>query len=367
MQKYASLKDQLLLLLLSYFWLFKGHFDPHHLLYILIAVSLTFVIAYQPSKLTQGMLLVGFVLVVSYHNYFIFVLPTLLYPFFAQRRIGLNLSILTVALGFTLLATGFGLNYDVGLFGLLIVALSLRIKTLHEVELERDYFNLLDQTTEKNLLLEEQKQQLIETQNQQLILGIADERNRIARDIHDNVGHLLSSSLIQLGAIQVINRDENLNQPLNQLKETVEAGMDNIRGSVHDLYDDSLDLKASIEHILQNFQFCETQLVYEISEEIPSNLKLDFLMIVKESLANVMKHSNATEVLLELTEHPGFYRLRIKDNGNFEEDLSPLDFGMGLSSMAERIQKQKGRFTAERETDGYQIFVIVPKKVEENK
>lgn len=67
------------------------------------------------------------------------------------------------------------------------------------------------------------------SQETQLALQIVEERNRIARDIHDNVGHLLSSAILQIGALEMINQEPKLKEPLENLSATVHTGMDRIR------------------------------------------------------------------------------------------------------------------------------------------
>lgn len=57
--------------------------------------------------------------------------------------------------------------------------------------------------------LSEQNKALALSQETQLALQIVEERNRIARDIHDNVGHLLSSAILQIGALEMINQEPN--------------------------------------------------------------------------------------------------------------------------------------------------------------
>ncbi len=59
------------------------------------------------------------------------------------------------------------------------------------------------------------------SQETQLALQIVEERNRIARDIHDNVGHLLSSAILQIGALEMINQEPKLKEPLENLSATV--------------------------------------------------------------------------------------------------------------------------------------------------
>lgn len=70
------------------------------------------------------------------------------------------------------------------------------------------------------------------------------ERNRIAREIHDNVGHMLSRSILQMGALITIHKEEPLHGQLAGVGETLNQAMNSIRESVHDLHDESIDLRA---------------------------------------------------------------------------------------------------------------------------
>ena len=69
------------------------------------------------------------------------------------------------------------------------------------------------------------------------------ERNRIAREIHDNVGHMLTRAILLLGAVKTINQDQKITDSLTLLEDTLTQTMDNIRSSVHNLHDNSIDLQ----------------------------------------------------------------------------------------------------------------------------
>ena len=64
------------------------------------------------------------------------------------------------------------------------------------------------------------------------------ERNRIAREIHDNVGHMLSRAILQMGALSTVYEEEPLHGQLLKVNDTLNLAMNNIRESVHDLHDD---------------------------------------------------------------------------------------------------------------------------------
>ena len=68
--------------------------------------------------------------------------------------------------------------------------------------------------------------------------------NRIAREIHDNVGHMLTRALLQTGALAVCIKEESLKASVAALQETLDSAMTSIRSSVHKLHDDAIPLKS---------------------------------------------------------------------------------------------------------------------------
>ena len=92
-------------------------------------------------------------------------------------------------------------------------------------------------------------------------------------------------------------------------------------------------------------------------------VKYCFISIVKEALANVSRHSNATEVKITVREHPVLFQLSMEDNGK-EIEYNKQDIeGVGLTNMQERVNGLKGNFRIAIE-DGFRIFITVPKDCE---
>ena len=80
-----------------------------------------------------------------------------------------------------------------------------------------------DDSTEINLLLKEKNKNLLINQNYEINNATLTERNRIAREIHDNVGHMLSRAIMITGAIKVVNKNENLTTQLITLKNVCQT------------------------------------------------------------------------------------------------------------------------------------------------
>ena len=186
------------------------------------------------------------------------------------------------------------------------------------------------------------------------------ERNRIAREIHDNVGHMLTRSLLQSGALLVINKDEELREPLESLKSTLDSAMTSIRESVHDLHDDSIDLKKVIEDSIKTVdsRFTVT-LDCDVSEYMAGNVKLCMIGVIKEGLSNAVKHSAGDKISIIVREHPAFYQLMLEDNGSCSEIK---ESGIGLKNMRDRVEALKGRISFTPSAEGFKIFVSIPKQ-----
>ena len=189
-------------------------------------------------------------------------------------------------------------------------------------------------------------------------LATLKERNRIARDIHDNVGHSLSRAILQTGALQTINQDAGLGKMLGDLQDVLTHSMNDIRESIHDLKEDAVDLQEAIKKILQESAH-ETHLHYDVTSAVSNPVKYCFLTVIKEALTNTTKHSDATEITINIREHPALYQLLIADNGMQE----PIDTrqGIGLQNIAERVSELEGYCRLEYQ-GGFRIFITIPKQ-----
>ena len=229
--------------------------------------------------------------------------------------------------------------------------------------LERDVIKLTslrDEVTEKNIQLSQQNTRLARAQDNEVHLATLRERNRIAREIHDNVGHMLTRSLLQSGALLIINKDENMKEPLTSLRNTLDSAMTSIRESVHDLHDDSIDLRRIIEDSLKAVSEKFTvKLDFDISNETSGKIKLCIAGVVKEAISNAAKHSNGDKITVILREHPVFYQVMVEDNGSCSKIN---DSGIGLKNMTERAEGCGGIINFTPSAKGFRVFMSLPKE-----
>lgn len=251
---------------------------------------------------------------------------------------------------------------------LCILAVFLRTQTHQYEQLLHEYHQVRDDTTETALLLQEKNRELIKNQDYEVEVATLAERNRIAREIHDNVGHLLTRSILQVSALQVVyGNNRELTEQIQAVKTTLTDAMDNVRQSVHNLHEESIDLKQQVTRLIEDFTFCPVDLVFD-SGRMPKEVTYAVIAIVKEALSNIARHSNATKASISILEHPSLYQIQIRDNGT--SGLSPgwdienrnglSKGGMGLSNMEERIRAFHGIFHIDK-TNGFKIFITIPK------
>jgi signal transduction histidine kinase len=229
-------------------------------------------------------------------------------------------------------------------------------------KLRSEYIEMRDSTKEFSLRLERKNKELMEKQDYEIHLATLGERNRIARDIHDSVGHLLSNSILQTGALIATCADDELREKLKTLNTTLVTGMETVRSSIHDLYEESVDLYAEVKALCDGFDFCPVTFEYDMDSSPDKKIKYALLSVVKEALSNIIRHSDASLVSVALREHPALYQLSIRDNGS----RKPADGeGLGLNNIGQRVESLGGLSNTGYD-NGFVVFVSIPKTSLEN-
>lgn len=322
---------------------------------VLVAVIFGAASSYIKESMVTAGLFVSYLMICFFEPVYLLFVPLIGYDILISRYKWLwTLTLLPAVTGFTELNGTSVVLIPV----FMLVAYFLKKRTLSLDSLKQDYKALRDTTRETALQLEKKNKMLLEKQDYELNLATLTERNRIARDIHDNVGHMLSRSILQTGALLAISRDELTREGLVQIKETLSEAMDSIRSSVHNLHDEALDLQVELQTLIKNFEFCPVKFDYDVESHLDKEVKYGFIAVVKEAFSNIIRHSNATEVTLVVREHPGLIQLVVKDNGTMSSKKD--DEGIGLKNIADRIVALNGHVNITSE-HGFRIFISVPK------
>jgi len=321
---------------------------------LLLGVTATSLSQYYNVKKLTIALVVAYVLFSLYHPHALVFLPMLFFDLATHFPFKYMMFLPLI-----FIVTG-GENVEMILFRTLvgIVALVLAYLFLRVADLDVINKEIRDTNESQKIILTMKNQQLLESQNEEIHMTKLEERNRIARDIHDTIGHSLSRALLQTGALSAINQNEAMNPAIDALKETLTLSMNSIRNSIHDLKDDSIDLKSSITKILDESGF-KTSFNYDVDSEFPNDIKNCFLIVLKESITNTRKHSDATLITVTVAEHPAIYQLLVTDNGTKEPSQS--GYGIGLQNINERINELDG-YCRMNYQNGFRTFITIPKK-----
>ena len=245
--------------------------------------------------------------------------------------------------------------------------LSLRTAQLeHEQERMR---RTRDELQERALALEARNRDLADRQDYEVELATLAERARIAREIHDNVGHQLTRASLQTEALRVVHANEpGVAADFADVKRTVDEALQLVRTSVHALNDNAANLSVQLERIVEDVRSDGgPQIELEVlAEHAPANVVNCFAAVLREALSNTMRHARAQNVTVRCMEHPSFYQLIVTDDGEggIRTGGRGVAEGMGLGSMRERVEALGGTFTAgpRAGATGWRVFVTVPKQ-----
>ncbi|MGE7186759.1 sensor histidine kinase [Peribacillus sp. NPDC006672] len=191
------------------------------------------------------------------------------------------------------------------------------------------------------------------------------ERNRIAREIHDTVGHKMTALFVQM---ELAN--ELIKYDLDKAKETMGVCMDLAQGALEEMRFSVRALKEeeetaflpSVHRLLDGFyQSTGLQSTLELRGN-PSNiqiaLQLTIIRLIQESLTNAKRHGEASETSIKLDCLPEKIRIEIEDNGKGASEIIP---GIGLKNMKDRTAEMGGELLYESVGNkGFRIFVEFP-------
>lgn len=253
-----------------------------------------------------------------------------------------------------------------------ILSVAATLLSLRTAQLEREQQPMRrtrDELQERALALEARNRDLADRQDYEVELATLTERARIAREIHDNVGHQLTRASLQVEALRVVHAGEpSVAADFADVKRTVDEALQLVRASVHALNDNAVDLSVQLERIVEGAHSDGgPQIELEVlAEHAPANVANCFAAVLREALSNAMRHACAQTVTVRCMEHPSFYQLIVTDDGAGGAQASGRNVtgGMGLASMRERIEALGGTFTAgpRAGSPGWRVFATVPKQ-----
>ena len=214
--------------------------------------------------------------------------------------------------------------------------------------------------------LEAAKQRLLNSAKETAYIAEIKERNRIAREIHDTVGHSIAGILIQLQVAQKLkHRDEEKSDTL--LKDSIERLSETLnvmRNTVHNIKPSNKMGLEYIKSIINNFNYCPVEFKHSGDFNcLPANVLETISSDIKEALTNAYKYSKATAIDIKIDINDNLIRVYIKDNG---EGCPNLKEGFGLMGIRERIKSLGGTVSFSGE-NGFVIVYVIPVDKERGK
>ncbi|HET8859721.1 response regulator [Marivirga sp.] len=239
------------------------------------------------------------------------------------------------------------------------------IGSLHSKEQQSGFLMVSQDITDRVNHEEKIMSAVIEAEDRQ--------KSKIARDIHDGLQQTLTISLMNFESL-----DENSIQISEKELQKFRNGVKFLRKGLQETRSIAYEL---IPKSVEDFGFIETvkELIFELNSSVDStefnfytnltqriedlNIEYNLFRITQESLNNIIKYAEATEVFVQLTYHDNILQLTIEDNGkgfDVDEKLNS-DRSFGLFNMNKRTESLSGKMTIESK-DGTLIFVEIPLK-----
>jgi signal transduction histidine kinase len=205
-------------------------------------------------------------------------------------------------------------------------------------------------------------------------LAVAEERNRLAREMHDTLGHRLTVAAVQLeGAQRLIGQDPTRAADMvGTVRDQVREALSELRRTVATLrapIEEDLHLRQSLRRLATHFEEATGVTVHlmlpEERPELPDAYRIALYRVAQEALTNVQRHAQAKDVWLQLTQKDGAVALLVGDNGVGLGGGQGAP-GFGLRGLRERAAQMGGEFYVEpRPGGGTQLSFRVPLSAED--
>lgn len=206
--------------------------------------------------------------------------------------------------------------------------------------------------------LQQTHQQLVATQDLLMIASQQQERTRIARDLHDVLGHHLTALTINLQVAGHLTEGE-AKAKVDQCHQIAKLLLSDVREAVSALREQQqFSIYQALEKLLTAVP--GVKVCWDCSQDIElADVKVaqQLLLIVQEALTNTLRHSQATEFYLFVKAVDGFLQLTIYDNGKVAPDWKP---GNGLTGMKERVVSCAGTLQWQIKDNHFNLQVILP-------
>ncbi|MDT0138428.1 CHASE3 domain-containing protein [Acidovorax sp. PRC11] len=251
--------------------------------------------------------------------------------------------------------------------GLLAFYMYLRQASALQTAQEREQASLQRERDRLEGLVRERTASLTELANH-LQQVREDERGHLARELHDELGALLTAAKLDVARLKskVDAQAPEIAERLKHLTETLNSGIALKRRIIEDLRPSSLfnlGLTASLEILAREFEQrsnVEVDLNLE-AVDLPESVQLTVYRMVQESLTNIGKYANASKVLVAVHNYPTHVTVQIRDDGEGFDTSKVHSSAHGLMGMRHRVEAAGGRLTVTSEPkEGTLVSAVLP-------
>lgn len=216
-----------------------------------------------------------------------------------------------------------------------------------------------------NNQLQKANHQLHEYAQEKELMGETRERNRLAREIHDTLGHILTGISVGVDAVMIL-MDASPEAAKGQLKtigDMARRGLNDVRRSVRKLKPDALErmsLENAIHEMIEDMSKGTNTKIYFVSYidklRFESDEEETIYRIIQESTTNAIRHGKASEIWIRVSEKNEELIIMISDNG---VGCGEIKEGFGLRHMRERVELLNGTLFCESMC-GFTVIVKIP-------
>lgn len=216
--------------------------------------------------------------------------------------------------------------------------------------------------TATNSRLQEQSEELVKNQAEIRSLATSAERERIARDMHDTLGHVLTLITAKSDfALRVADTDAKLvKQELMDINLSARQALKSVRDVITGI--ENTSIANELGHARYLLETANVHIAIENSSPVlPDNIQHALGMIIREATTNIVKHANASRCVISLVHSDTMLTLKVKDNGQGKAFIAKT----GLTSIESRARALNGQFSLKSsEETGTQLLVKLPLKHE---
>lgn len=199
-------------------------------------------------------------------------------------------------------------------------------------------------------------------------VSVIEERNRIAREIHDTLGHTLTGAIIQLEAAKklVYVDQKKAVQSIEQTQNITRSGFSDVKRAIKALRPIMIENNTLKDALALLFERTQNDFEYTIDSDIqiPDNISDDVkecvYRILQELITNSIRHGNANALQVSIEHQYNVLRINTKDNGKGSKVINE---GYGLSGIRERVELLDGQvYFSSKENNGFSSVIYIPLK-----